>query len=326
MLALMKRFTLFFAVASVFSAGLILAETKPTTGGADALWQKVEAVMDEMKNPKKRPESREEAMAFFTKTLSDFDAAAAEFEKQSPTDARRWKAKLFGVTTLQLRDRLGLPAKGNLKEGLSEIINAADADKEIKGDASAILVLESMAEIDAGTLTSEAWTQNAETHLKNFPEGRLNEEIKKRMATNKQMAELKSKPLELKFTAVDGTEVDLAKMRGKVVLIDFWATWCGPCVAELPNVIKAYDALHAKGFEIVGISLDQDKGKLEGFVKENGMKWPQYFDGKGWQNEISTRFEIDSIPAMWLVGKDGLVISTDTRGGLEAAVEAALKK
>ncbi len=147
----------------------------------------------------------------------------------------------------------------------------------------------------------------------------------KALKSIKTMAELKSKPLDIKFTAVDGREVDLAKMRGKVVLIDFWATWCGPCVAELPNVLKTYKELHPKGFEIVGISLDSDKSKLEAFVKDKGMEWPQFFDGKGWKNEIATTYEIHSIPAMWLVNQDGMVIDTAARGGLEEKVAKLLK-
>jgi thiol-disulfide isomerase/thioredoxin len=146
----------------------------------------------------------------------------------------------------------------------------------------------------------------------------------KALKTIKTMAELKSKPLDIKFTAVDGREVDLSKMRGKVVLIDFWATWCGPCVAELPNVLKAYKELHPKGFEIVGISLDSDKGKLESFVKDKGMEWPQFFDGKGWKNEIAVNYDIHSIPAMWLVDQKGMVIDTAARGGLEEKVAKLL--
>jgi thiol-disulfide isomerase/thioredoxin len=130
--------------------------------------------------------------------------------------------------------------------------------------------------------------------------------------------------LELKFTAVDGKEFDLSKLQGKVVLIDFWATWCGPCVAELPNVIKAYKEFNPKGFEIVGISLDQDKATLEAFVKEHGMTWPQYYDGKGWENEISTKYGISSIPAMWLVNKKGMVVSTNAGAGLEEQVAKLL--
>jgi thiol-disulfide isomerase/thioredoxin len=135
---------------------------------------------------------------------------------------------------------------------------------------------------------------------------------------------VKLKPVELHFTATDGSQVDLASMRGKVVLIDFWATWCGPCMGEVPNVVAAYDKLHGKGFEVVGISLDQDQGRLNTVQFAKGMLWPQYFDGKGWGNEIARRFGIHSIPTMWLVDKNGRLADTDGRDGLEDKVEKLL--
>jgi thiol-disulfide isomerase/thioredoxin len=133
-----------------------------------------------------------------------------------------------------------------------------------------------------------------------------------------------SKPLDLKFTAVDGKAIDLSQMRGKVVLVDFWATWCPPCREEVPNVVAAYQKYHDKGFEILGVSLDQNKDALLAFTKEHGMAWPQYFDGKGWDNDVSKNFGIDSIPSMWLVGKDGKVITTNARDDLDGNVTKAL--
>ena len=130
--------------------------------------------------------------------------------------------------------------------------------------------------------------------------------------------------LNLKFTAVDGSKVDLATMKGKVVLVDFWATWCPPCRGEVPGVVAAYKKYHDKGFEIVGVSLDQDKDKLLAFTKEHEMVWPQYFDGQGWDNDVSKSFGIDSIPAMWLVGKDGKLITTNAREDLDGDVAKAL--
>ena len=131
--------------------------------------------------------------------------------------------------------------------------------------------------------------------------------------------------MDIKFTGLDGKETDLAKMKGKVVLIDFWATWCGPCIAELPNVLKAYEEYNDKGFEIIGISLDnaKDEDKLRTFVKDKKMTWPHAFDGQGWRNSLAKKFGISSIPATFLIGKDGKVVSTNLRG---PALSKAVKK
>ena len=131
-------------------------------------------------------------------------------------------------------------------------------------------------------------------------------------------------PLELKFTTVDNTAFDLANWRGKVVLIDFWATWCGPCRRAVPYVVDAYQKLHEKGFEIVGISLDRDRGQMLEYTKEHNMPWPQYFDGLVWYNVVSRRFGIEGIPAMWLVDKRGQVRDTQAGDDLVAEVSKLL--
>lgn len=127
-------------------------------------------------------------------------------------------------------------------------------------------------------------------------------------------------------TDLEGKPLSLANYKGKVVLIDFWATWCGPCVQELPNVLKAYEKYHAKGFEIIGISLDNEKEKLTSFIKEKNMPWPQSFDGKGWQSDLAAKYGINSIPATYLLDGEGKIIAKDLRGeALESALANALK-
>ena len=126
-------------------------------------------------------------------------------------------------------------------------------------------------------------------------------------------------------TDVAGQPLSIADHKGKVVLVDFWAMWCGPCRIELPNVIAAYQKYHAKGFDIVGVSLDEDKAPLLSYIKDQNMTWPQFFDGQGWSNKLAVKYGIQSIPATFLLNGEGKIIGKELRGdALDKAVASAL--
>ncbi len=124
----------------------------------------------------------------------------------------------------------------------------------------------------------------------------------------------------LEGKAIDGTAVSTAALKGKVVLVDFWATWCPPCREELPNVLAAYEKFHAKGFAVVAVSLDRDEAELKKFVEEKKMPWPQIYEGA---NALAEKFGVESIPTTYLVDAEGKIVATDLRGD---ALEKLLEK
>lgn len=131
------------------------------------------------------------------------------------------------------------------------------------------------------------------------------------------------------FSAKDltGRPQSLAQYKGKVVVLDFWATWCGPCVASMPDMKAVYAKYHKKGLEILGISLDQEKADLTGFLKQNKISWPQVFGGQGWLDPIPKLYGVQGIPLTIVIGRDGRISAIDVRGQqLEAAVTKALKR
>ena len=283
---------------------------------ADTAWGELEALL---KGPTERPKTREEAEPIYKKYLAELDAKGAAFLKAFPEDARRWQLRLQQVRMNSAREAFKLNPLGDkeIEAALGEILDAKDADAETKSVASYIRVMNARDD-------DENFKKLAEAHTKAFPDFPGNKGLESQLTKIESRKSLKEKPLDLKFTAVDGTEVDLSKLRGKVVLVDFWATWCGPCVGEIPKVVATYEKLHDSGFEIVGISFDQDKAKLEKMTKDKGMPWVQFFDGQGWKNKFGQQFGVNSIPEMWLVDKKGMVVDTNARQDLESKVQKLL--
>ncbi|SHN33493.1 TlpA disulfide reductase family protein [Chitinophaga sp. CF418] len=126
-------------------------------------------------------------------------------------------------------------------------------------------------------------------------------------------------------TDVNGKAVKLSDFKGKYVLLDFWASWCGPCRRENPNVVKAYNAYKDKGFTVLGVSLDKpgDRDKWLAAIEKDGLPWTQVSDLKAWDNEAAKLYEVNAIPMNFLIDPNGKIIAKYLRG---EALEATLKK
>lgn len=147
---------------------------------------------------------------------------------------------------------------------------------------------------------------------------------------NRRMNLLGNK-MELSGKFLDGTELDWAAYEGKVVLVDYWATWCGPCRAEVPNVLENYLKYHDKGFDVIGISLDDQRSDAEDYVKQTNIPWPSLFEENtgeaGWQSPMAVKYGITGIPTAILIDQQGNVVSMQARGPqLGALLEQLLGK
>jgi peroxiredoxin len=128
-------------------------------------------------------------------------------------------------------------------------------------------------------------------------------------------------------TDLDGRSLSLSSYKGQVILVDFWATWCDPWVKDLPNLLAIYQKYHARGFDIIGISLDKENqhDALAAFLKANHLPWRQFYDGKYWDNILAVKYGVTAIPQSYLLDGQGRILAVSPHGAaLSSAIEAAL--
>lgn len=268
--------------------------------------------------------SEEKLIAFYRDVIGkDLEAFAKEWKgTHAAIEAT------MGLASIRSNERFG----GSFDEGykvaaalLEDLAKDADhSDSFAQATVQTVMMCLDADQFEKAEKHLEAFLAMAEAKSKALAEGEELEAeiaravehlmgIKESLPIRKQLAVGKKFPAFTSMT-VTGKETGPHNYTGKVVLVDFWATWCGPCVGELPNVLEAYAKFHEKGFEILGISLDNDKGKLEKFIEDRKMPWEQVFDGNGWQNEVAVKFGVNSIPATFLLDRHGVLRYKDLRG------------
>ena len=263
-----------------------------------------------------QPTSRKEAEDFQKRGFPAGEKAARmviELKKDAKDEIRRQAELFLVVMKMQRLPDLSQKERGALVNDIVGFVRSSGepGNQEIGLSMQLVQVLEAVDSPEAAAGAAEKIADAmGDTPLPG-------DERKVRDLFDSTVRRLRLPGSEMKLTGVrmDGSEFDLASLKGKVVLIDFWATWCGPCIAEMPNVLEHYKTLHDKGFEVIGVSLDRDRDALEAFIKDREVPWTILHDKENpGANDATDYYGIAAIPTMILVGRDGKVLSTSARG------------
>jgi hypothetical protein len=335
-------------------AGLLLGAAGRARGDADGDWQQIEAM--ETNGPSEHWTTREEAQAGTLEYLGKQEEGLRVFITTYPNDARTPDAKLRLAHLLGTRADLEQSARERRESDvvLDELeeepgMNDRRADIEFARVSIFMQRVDSLTGANRDTLL-----EKARDFAKEFPDdhrvaalladvasafedeprtarGLLEAalpkaqtpELRARISDDLKRLGLLGKPLEMKWTAVDGTSIDLEKLRGKVVLIYFFASWSAPSMAALDWVRQLAAGVSPASLRALGICLDNDPVSVPSMLADHQITWPVYCDGRGWQGELVRSLGINAIPELWIVDREGVLRALDAKDDAPALIEKA---
>ena len=262
-----------------------------------------------------RPKTTDEILAYRQNARTAIQQAAQKIlEIESDKSSEPYRKAGGWLLSLRLAD-LRYAKEGDLNKFLSDLRTHIDAAKEPAqlDVALAFTFAQILEEGDHTKLAQEVYREFGERFAKH-PHEELAAHGKKMVNVARRLG-LPGNTMEISGQTVKGEKFDWQAYRGKVVLVDFWATWCEACVLEMPNIKANYDRFHEKGFEVVGISLDERGRHVQQYLMENEIPWTCLFEeGLGWEHPIANHYAIDALPAMFLVDREGKVVATNPFG------------
>jgi hypothetical protein len=338
------------------AAGLLIATAAGALADAVGDWQQIEAM--DSNAPASQWTTRDEARAGAIAYMDKQEGALRGFIAAYPDDAHIPDAKLRLAHLLATRGDLeDDPQQRRQANALLDELEAEPAMRDRRADVEFARVSLFMQRADAATGAKDTLLEKARAFAKAFPDDRRvapllaevasaffdephtaralleqarpvakTPQLQARIADDLKRLGLLDRPLEMQWTAIDGTRIDLRKLRGKVVLIYFFASWSAPSMAALDWVQQLTGVIYPQPVEALGICLDKDPVAVPDTMAAHNITWPVYCDGQGWQGELVRGLGINSLPELWIVDRDGVLISLDAKDDAESLIRRAARE